>query len=74
MSLELHVAVKENEFYRFIEKSGGGVFYKLGRYKIFHNDTDTIRYKISYLKVGIFDIDTKRYKLFVSERWLIRNG
>ncbi len=32
---------------------------KLGRYKIFHNDSDTIRYRINDLKVGIFDIDTK---------------
>jgi hypothetical protein len=33
---------------------------KLGRYKIFRNDTNTIQYRINYLKVGIFDIDTKK--------------
>ncbi len=34
---------------------------KLGRYKIFHNDSDTIRYRINYLKDGIIDIDTKKF-------------
>ncbi len=35
------------------------VMIKLIRYKIFHNDTNTIRYRIDYLKVGIFVINTK---------------
>ncbi len=34
---------------------------KLGLYKIFHNDTETIWYRIIYLKVGIFDINTKEF-------------
>jgi hypothetical protein len=53
------------------------VMIKLGGYKIFHNDSDTIRYIINYLKVSIFDINTKNFNGFqlksVNFR-LIRNG
>jgi hypothetical protein len=44
----------------FFKKEHVRTFIKLGRYKNFHNDSDTIRYRINYLKVGIFDIDTKK--------------
>ncbi len=46
---------------------------KLGQYKIFHNDSDTIQ----YLKIGIFDIDTKKFTGFwlkLVNFWLIWNG
>jgi len=40
---------------------------KLGRYKSFHNNTNTIWYRNNYLKVCIFDINTKQNNQFLVE-------
>jgi hypothetical protein len=61
-----------------IQRTISTVLIKLGRYKIFHNDSNMIQYRINYLKVGIFDIDTKfffnGFQLKLVNFRLIRNN